>query len=106
MTAIAKTGVAGPTQHVLPDTLNTLERLGLWFLLLFYRLNNAKDILLTDGSANKQVAYQRFKGQDGNLYLGFTVFMPVDQDFEVLPLKPWEYAVELNNAVASTNYNS
>jgi hypothetical protein len=106
MTALISTGTPSATQHLLPATLNTIEKLLTWALLLFHRINSTKDILFTDGNTSKQIAYQRFYGQDGNVYFGFTAFIPLNPDYEVLPLKPWEYAVEMNNAVASSNYNS
>jgi|GEM_PF-1858589 hypothetical protein len=107
MTATVFTGTPTITQHLVPTaSLNTLEKIGLWFLLLFHRLNKSKDLFLIDDGQVKQSSYQRFEGKDGTLYLGFTTFMPVPADYEVLPNKPWTYAIELNNAVASDNYNS
>jgi hypothetical protein len=106
MTNLIATGVPTETQHLRPSTLNTVEKELAWALLLFHRLNSEKDLLFRDNANPKQISYQRFYGQDGNIYLGFTVFMPVDAEFEVLPLKPWEYAKELNDAVASDRYNS
>lgn len=107
MTATVFTGPPTITQHLVPTaTLNTLEKILLWCLLLFHRLNKSKDLFLIDDGQVKQVSYQRFEGKDGTLYLGFTTFVPVSEDYEVLPNKPWTYAIELNNAVASNNYNS
>jgi hypothetical protein len=106
MTAIIKTGTPDSTQHLVPSTTNTLERLLMWCLLLYFRLNQNKDVLLADNSTNKRIAFQRFIGQDGNLYMGFTCFLAIDPDYDTLPNKPWEYAVELNNAVAGASYNS
>lgn len=107
MTATIFSGEPTITQHLVPvASLNTLEKILLWCLLLFHRLNKSKDLFLIDDGQVKQCAYQRFEGKDGTLYLGFTTFVPVSADYEVLPNKPWTYAIELNNAVASNNYNS
>lgn len=107
MSAIVFTGTPTVTQNLVPTaSLTTLERLGLWFLLLFNRLNSGKDVNLLEGNSVKQSSYQRFEGNDGLLYLGFTTFIPVNRDYEVEPNKPWTYAVELNNATGNPNYNS
>jgi hypothetical protein len=107
MTALIDTGTPSATQHLKPATLNTVEKLLLWALLLFHRLNSGKDLLfIGDTSAVKQISYNNFLGQDKHLYLGFTVFIPVDRDYLVKELKPWEYAIELNDAVAAPEYNS
>ena len=107
MTATIFTGTPTITQHLVPTaSLNTLEKLLLWCLLLFHRLNKNKDLFLLDDGQVKQTSYQRFEGKDGTLYLGFTTFIPISADYEVQALKPWTYAIELNNAVASVEYNS
>ena len=107
MSAIIFTGTPTTTQNLVPTaTMTTLERLLLWCLLVFNRLNNNKDIFLTEGSGIKQSSYQRYMGKDGTLYLGYTVFVAVNADYEVESLKPWAYALEQNTAVVSTNYNS
>lgn len=107
MSAIVYSGSPTITQNLVPTaSLNTLEKLLLWCLMLFNRLNSGKDCFLVEGNSVKQSSYQRFLGKDGTLYLGFTTFVAVNSDYEVEPLKPWGYALELNNAVGSVNYNS
>ena len=106
MSAIVYTGDPTITQNKVPTSvLNTLEKLLLWCLMIFNRLNSGKDVNLLEGNSVKQSSYQRFLGKDGVLYLGFTTFIAVDADYEVQPNKPWEYALELNNATANSNYN-
>ena len=106
MSAIIFSGDPTTTQNKVPvATLTTLERLLLWALLLFNRLNSGKDVFLVEGNSVKQSSYQRFQGKDGTLYLGFTNFIAVESDYEILTGKPWEYAIEQNTAVGSPNYN-
>ncbi len=107
MSAIIFTGSPSATQNLVPTaSLTTLERLGLWFLMLFNRLNSNKDIPLIDGSTVKQSSFQPFLGKDGITYLGYTSFIAVDADYEVGTAKPWTYAIELNTAKGNENYNS
>lgn len=107
MSAIIFSGTPSPTQNLVPTaSLTTLERLGLWFLMLFNRLNAGKDIPLIDGSTVKQSSYQPFLGKDGITYLGYTTFIAVDGDYDVGTNKPWTYAIELNTAIGNPNYNS
>lgn len=106
MSAIIYTGTPTTTQNLVPTaTLTTLERLLLWASLVFNRLNSGKDVFLMEGNSVKQSSYQRFLGKDGTLYLGFTVFIAVEADYEVATTKPWENAIEQNTAVVSSNYN-
>jgi hypothetical protein len=70
MTNLIATGVPTETQHLRPSTLNTVEKELAWALLLFHRLNSEKDLLFRDNANPKQISYQRFYGQDGNIYLG------------------------------------
>ena len=107
MSAIIFSGSPTTTQNLVPTaSLPTLERLLLWCLMLFNRLNSAKDCFLIEGNSVKQSSYQRFLGKDGTLYLGFTTFVAVSPDYEVEAGKPWIYAIEQNTAVGSVNYNS
>lgn len=106
MSAVIFSGTPTTTQNKVPITvLTTLERLLLWALLVFNRLNSGKDIFLVEGSGTKQASYNRFLGNDGTLYLGFTTFIAVNADYEVSTLQPWELAIEQNTAVVSTQYN-
>ena len=107
MSAIVYTGTPTVTQNLVPTpALTTLERLLLWCLLLFDFLNSMKDVNLLAGDTVKQVSYQRFKGKDGLLYLGFTVFVPVADDFDISLARPWTLAIELNNAKGSDLFNA
>lgn len=107
MSAVIYSGDPSPTQNKVPiASLTTLERLILWCLMLFNRLNSAKDVPLIDGSTVKQSSYQPFLGKDGILYQGYTVFIAVDADYDVGTAKPWTYAIELNTAKGNDNYNS
>ena len=107
MSAVIFTGTPTTTQNLVPTaSLTTLERLLLWCLLLFNRLNSGKDVFLVEGNSVKQSSYQRFLGKDGTLYLGFTTFIAVASDYEVLTGQPWTHAIEQNTAVGSVNYNS
>jgi hypothetical protein len=107
MSAIIFSGSPTTTQNLVPTAaLITLERLLLWASLLFSRLNSGKDVPLIEGNTVKQSSYQRFLGNDGTLYLGFTHFIAVSSDFEVGEDKPWTYAIEQNTSVGNPNYNS
>jgi hypothetical protein len=106
MSAIIFSGDPTTTQNKVPIAdLPTLERLLLWALFVFNRLNSSRDIFLSEGSGTKQASYNRFLGNDGTLYLGFTVFVAVDKDYEVSTDQPWELAIEQNTAVVSPKYN-
>lgn len=107
MSGIIFSGSPTTTQNLVPTaTLTTLERFLLWASLLFNRLNSGKDVFLVEGDSVKQSSYQRFLGKDGTLYLGFTVFIAVASDYEVVTTKPWESAIEQNTAVGPVEYNS
>lgn len=107
MSAIIFSGSPTTTQNLVPTaSLTTLERLLLWAIMLFNRLNSGKDVFLIEGNSVKQSSYQRFLGKDGTLYLGFTTFIAVNADYEVETGKPWIYAIEQNTAVGGVNYNT
>ncbi|MFM7858418.1 MAG: hypothetical protein ACKPCM_04520 [Pseudanabaena sp.] len=107
MSAVIFSGSPSPTQNLVPtSSLNTLEKLSLWCLMLFNRLNSGKDIPLIDGSTVKQSSYQPFLGKDGLTYMGYTTFIAIDADYDVGTNKPWTYAIELNTAKGNDNYNS
>jgi len=106
MSAIIFSGSPTTTQNKVPTAvLTTLERYLLWGLLAFNRLNSGRDVFLAEGNGTKQANYNRFLGNDGTTYLGFTVFIAVSSDYEVSNLQPWELAIEQNTAVVSTQYN-
>lgn len=107
MSAVIFTGSPTTTQNLVPTaSLTTLERLLLWCCLLFNRLNSNRDVFLVEGNSVKQSSYQRFLGKDGTLYLGFTVFVAVATDYEVLTGQPWTHAIEQNTAVGAVTYNA
>lgn len=107
MSAIIYSGTPTINQNLVPTaSLNTLEKLLLWCLLLFDYLNARKDVPLIAGDSVQRSSYQRFLGKDGNLYLGFTVFVAVTSEYDSAPTRGWVEAVEMNTAVGSTNFNS
>ena len=107
MTAIIYTGTPTSIQNVVPTaSLITLERLLMYTSMLYNRINKARDIPLMEGDAVKQSSYQRFEGRDGNLYLGFTIFLPVATDYETIPGQPWTHAIEQNTASGGLSFNS
>lgn len=106
MSAIIFTGTPTSTQNKVPTaSLTTLERLILWCLMLYDSLNNGKDVPLIAGNTVKQSSRQIFLGKDGNLYMGFTVFLAVTSDYEIQTGQPWTFAVEQNTAKGGTGYD-
>jgi hypothetical protein len=60
MSAIIFTGTPTTTQNKVPTTaLTTLEKLLVWGLLIFNRLNSGRDIFLVEGSGTKQSTYRK-----------------------------------------------
>ena len=107
MSAVVFSGSPSSTQNLVPiAALNTLEKLTLWCLMLFNRLNSGKDVPLIDGNTVKQSSFQPFLGKDGLTYMGYTTFIAIDADYDVGTNKPWTYAIELNTAKGNENYNS
>jgi len=107
MTAVIYSGTPTSIQNLAPiASLTTLERLIMWALMLYNRINKARDIPLIEGDSVKQSSFQRFEGKDGNLYLGFTVFLPIATDYEVIAGQPWTHAIEQNTASGGIGFNS
>lgn len=107
MSAIIFTGTPTSIQNLVPTaSLATLERLMIYASMLYNRINKGRDIPLIEGDSVKQSSYQRFEGKDGTLYLGFTVFLPITTDYEVIAGQPWTHAIEQNTASGGPNFNS
>jgi len=107
MSAVVYSGTPTTVQNLVPiASLTTLERLMMYASMLYNRINKNKDIPLLEGDTVKQSSYQRFEGKDGTLYLGFTVFLPIATDYEVVTGQPWIFAIEQNTASGGIGFNS
>ena len=107
MSAVVYSGTPTSIQNLVPTaSLTTLERLLMYTSMLYNRINKGRDIPLIEGDSVKQSSFQRFEGKDGTLYLGFTVFLPIASDYEVIAGQPWTHAIEQNTASGGIGFNS